>query len=118
MNSTFNSILNRICTALFGDSWDKTLDFIRRLEQALQEKYSATGNLYFSLITLENRGGGTVAVNHSHFHQENGEWWQETTRAKVPNNQLPARVRGRIRTIGSETSIANENNMGQLGLEI
>lgn len=57
-------------------------------------------------------------IKHELYYQENGEWWQETTRAKVPNNQLPARVRGRIRTIGSETSIANENDMGQLGLEI
>lgn len=60
----------------------------------------------------------TASINHELYYEENGEWWKETTRAKVPNNQLPARIQGRIRTIGSETSIANENDLGQLGLAI
>ena len=105
MNSTFNSILNRICTALFGDSWDKTLDFIRRLEQALQEKYSATGNLCFSLITLENRGGGMVAVNHSHFHQENGEWLKENARIDLPKSELPNHLRSKLSAAFGEVDI-------------
>ena len=105
MNSTFNSILNRICTALFGDSWEKTLDFIRRLEQALREKYSETGNLYFSLITLENRGGGMAAINHSHFHQENGEWLKENARIDLPKSELPNYLRDKLAAAFGEVDI-------------
>ncbi len=60
----------------------------------------------------------TASINHELYYQENGEWWVEKTKAKLPNNQLPARVQGRIRTVGSETSIANQYDMGELGLAV
>ena len=108
MKSTFNSILNRICTALFGDSWDKVLDFLERLDKALREKYSETGNLYFSLVTLENSGGGEVTVNHSHFYQEDGEWLKENAKINLPKSELPNYLRAKLAAAFGEVDITED----------
>ncbi len=105
MRSTFNSILNRICTALFGDSWDKVLDFLERLENALREKYSE--GLYFSLITLENSGGGMATVSHSHFYQENGEWLKENAKIDLPKSELPNYLREKLAAAFGEVDITD-----------
>lgn len=105
MKSTLNSILNRICTAIFGDSWDKVLDFLERLENSLREKYSAKGSLYFSLITLENNGGGTATVSHSHFHQENDEWIKENAKIDLPKSELPNYLREKLAAAFGEVDI-------------
>ena len=103
MKSTLNSILNRICTALFGDSWDKVLDFLERLDKALREKYS--DGLYFSLVTLENSGGGEATVNHSHFYQENGEWLKENAKINLPKSELPNYLRAKLAAAFGEVDI-------------
>ena len=105
MQSTFNAILNRICTALFGDSWEKALYFLDRLETALREKYTETGTLYFSLITLENSGGGMATINHSHFYQENGEWLKENARLDLPKTELPNYLRQKLAAALGEVDI-------------
>lgn len=105
MKSTFNSILNRICNALFGDSWDKVLYFLERLDTALREKYSEADSLYVSLITLENSGGGMVTVNHSHFYQENGEWLKENAKVELPKSELPNYLRNKLATSFGEVDI-------------
>ncbi|MBQ6006501.1 MAG: hypothetical protein IJL14_09685 [Selenomonadaceae bacterium] len=105
MRSTFNSILNRICNALFGDSWDKVLYFLERLDNALREKYSESGTLYFSLITLENSGGGMATVNHSHFYQENGEWLKENAKIDLPKDELPNYLRKKLSAAFGEVDI-------------
>ena len=108
MQSTFNSIINRICTALFGDNWEKTLDFIRRLEDSLREKYLNAGKLYFSLITLENSGGGIATVNHSHFYQENGEWLKENAKIDLPKSELPTYLRDKLAAAFGEVDISED----------
>ena len=108
MNETFNAVLNRICTALFGDSWSKVLDFIFRLERALSEKYSETDSLYFHLITLENSGGGMATVNHSHFHQEGGEWLKENARLDLPKSELPNYLREKLAAAFGEVDITED----------
>lgn len=108
MKSTFNSILNRICTALFGDSWDKVLDFLERLDKALREKYSESGTLYFSLITLENSGGGEVTVNHSHFYQEDGEWLKENAKVNLLKSKLPNYLRIKLASALGEVDITED----------
>ena len=85
MKSTFNSILNRICNALFGDSWDKVL--------------------YFSIVTLENSGGGVATVNHSHFYQENGEWLKENAKLDLPKDELPNYLREKLAAAFGEVDI-------------
>jgi len=105
VKSTFNSILNRICNALFGDSWDKVLYFIERLDTALREKYSETGILYFSIVTLENSGGGVATVNHSHFYQENGEWLKENAKLDLPKDELPNYLREKLAAAFGEVDI-------------
>ena len=107
MKSTFNSILNKICTALFGDSWDKVL-FLERLDKALREKYSESGTLYFSLITLENSGGGEITVNHSHFYQENGEWLKENAKVNLPKSELPNYLRAKLAAAFGEVDITED----------
>lgn len=108
MQSTFNSILNRICTVLFGDSWDKVLDFLERLDKSLREKYSANGKLYFSLITLENSGGGMATVSHSHFHQENNEWIKENAKIDLPKSELPNYLRRKLAAALGEVDISED----------
>lgn len=108
MKSTFNSILNRICSALFGDSWDKVLYFLERLDKALREKYSETGTLYFSLVTLENSGGGVATVNHSHFYQENGEWLKENAKINLPKSELPNYLREKLAAAFGEVDITED----------
>ena len=108
MKATFNSILNRICTALFGDSWDKVLDFLDRLDKALREKYSETGSLYFSLVTLENSGGGEVTVNHNHFYQEDGEWLKANAKINLPKDELPNYLRAKLAAAFGEFDITQD----------
>ena len=108
MKSTFNSILNKICNVLFGDSWDKVLDFLERLDKALREKYSETGSLYFSLVTLENSGGGMVTVNHSHFHRENDEWLKENAKVDLPKSELPNYLRNKLAATFGEVDITED----------
>jgi len=108
VKATFNSILNRICTALFGDSWDKVLDFLDRLDKALREKYSETGSLYFSLVTLENSGGGEVTVNHSHFYQEDGEWLKANAKINLPKSELPKYLRIKLAAALGEIDITED----------
>lgn len=108
MKSTFNSILNRICNALFGDSWDKVLDFLERLDKALREKYSETGSLYFSLVTLENSGDGEVTVNHSHFYQDDGEWLKANAKINLPKDELPNYLRAKLAAAFGEVDITQD----------
>ena len=108
MRSTFNSILNRICTALFGDSWDKALGFLERLDKALREKYSESGTLYFSLITLENSGGGVAPISHSHFYQEGGEWLKENAKFDLPKSELPNYLREKLAVAYGEVDITDD----------
>ena len=108
MKATFNSILNRICNALFGDSWDKVLFFLERLDTSLREKYREAGSLYVSLITLENSGGGMVSVNHSHFHQENGEWLKENAKIELPKTELPTYLRNKLAAAFGEVDITED----------
>ena len=108
MPSTFNSILNRICTALFGDSWDKALDFIRRLEASLKENFGATNTLYFSMITLENSGGGMATISHSHFYQDNGEWLKENAKIDLPKSELPNYLRTKLAAAFGEVDITED----------
>lgn len=108
MRSTFNSILNRICNVLFGDSWDKVLYFLERLDTTLREEYSATGSLYFSLITLENSGGGMATVNHSHFHQENDEWIKENAKIDLPKSEVPSYLRNKLAAAFGEVDITED----------
>ena len=108
MKETFNSILNRICNALFGDSWDKVLYFLERLDMSLREKYRAAGSLYVSPITLENSGGGMVSVNHSHFHQENGEWLKENAKIDLPKTELPNYLRNKLAAAFGEVDITED----------
>lgn len=108
MKATFNSILNRICTALFGDNWDKVLDFLDRLDKALREKYSETGSLYFSLVRLENSGGGEVTVSHSHFYQEEGEWLKANAKINLPKDELPNYLRAKLAAAFGEVDITQD----------
>ena len=103
MKATFNSILNKICNVLFGDSWDKVLYFLEKLDAALREKYS--GGLYFSMITLENNGGGMVTVNHSHFYQEGDEWLKENAKIDLPKSELPNYLRTKLAAAFGEVDI-------------
>ena len=106
MKSTFNSILNKICTVLFGDSWEKVLYFLEKLDTALREKYS--GGLYFSMITLENSGGGMATVNHSHFYQDNGEWLKENAKIDLPKSELPNYLRMKLAAAFGEVDITED----------
>lgn len=108
MNATFNSILNRICNALFGNSWDKVLYFLERLDTALRKKYSAAGSLYVPLVTLENSGGGMAMINHSHFHQENGEWLKENAKIELSKTELPTYLRNKLATSFGEIDITED----------
>lgn len=108
MTSTFNSILNKICNALFGDSWDKVLYFLERLDTNLREKYREAGSLYVSLITLENSGGGMATVNHSHFHQEGGEWLKENAKIELPKSELPTYLRKKLAAAFGEVDITQD----------
>ena len=108
MKSTFNSILNRICTALFGDSWDKILNFLEKLDNALREKYSESGTLYFTLITLENSGGGIATISHSHFYQEDDEWLKENAKIDLPKDELPNYLRKKLAAAFGEVDITED----------
>ena len=108
MKSTFNSILNRICTALFGDSWDKILNFLEKLDNALREKYSESGTLYFTLITLENSGGGIATISHSHFSQEDDEWLKENAKIDLPKDELPNYLRKKLAAAFGEVDITED----------
>lgn len=105
MKATFNSILNKICNAFFGDSWDKVLYFLERLDTNLREKYREAGSLYVSLITLENSGGGMATVNHSHFHQESGEWLKKNAKIELPKSELPTYLRNKLAASFGEVDI-------------
>ena len=105
MKATFNSILNKICNAFFGDSWDKVLEFLERLDTALLEKYSAASIMYFRLITLENSGGGMATINHSHFHQESGEWLKENAKIDLSKSKLPTYLRNKLAASFGEVDI-------------
>jgi len=108
VKSTFNSILNKICNALFGDSWDKVLYFIEKLDSSLREKFNEAGSLYFSLVTLENSGGGVATVNHSHFYQENGEWLKENAKINLPKDELPNYLREKLSAAFGEVDITED----------
>ena len=105
MKSTFNAILNRICTALFGDDWDKVLYFLERVDNALREKFTESGILYFSLVTLENSGGGMATVCHNHFYREHDEWIKETAQINLPKSELPKYLREKLAAALGEVDI-------------
>ena len=105
MRSTFNSILNGICNALFGDSWDKILYFLERLDSSLREKFTENGGLYFSIVTLENSGGGMATVRHNHFYQEDGEWVKENAKLDLPKSELPKYLREKLAAAFGEVDI-------------
>ena len=108
MKSTFNAILNRICTALFGDSRDKVLYFIERLDNALREKFAEASIMYFSPVTLENSDGGIATVNHSHFYQERGERVKENAKINLPKDELPKYLREKLAAAFGEVDITTD----------
>ena len=93
---------------LFGDSWEKVLYFLERLEITLREEYNAAGSLYVSLITLENSGGGMATVNHSHFHQENDEWIKENAKIDLPKAEVPSYLRKKLAAAFGEVDITED----------
>ena len=84
------------------------MDFLDRLDKALWEKYSDTGNLYFSLVTLENSGGCEVTINHSHFYQEDGEWLKENAKVNLPKSELPNYLRAKLAAAFGEVNITED----------
>ena len=93
---------------LFGDSWDKVLYFLERLDTTLREEYNAAGSLYFSLVSLENSGGGEVTINHSHFHQEDNEWLKENAKINLPKSELPKYLRIKLAAALGEIDITED----------
>lgn len=83
----------------------------------LGEKLSR-GTKFATDLIAQKIDNYSTSINHELYYQENGEWWVEKTKAKVPNNEVPARIKSRLRTFGEETSIANKEDLGPLGLEI
>ena len=105
MKSTFNAILNRICTALFGDDWDKVLYFLDRVDNALREKFTENDIMYFSLVTLENSGGGMATICHNHFYRDDGEWIKESAQINLPKTELPKYLREKLSAAFGEVDI-------------
>ena len=93
------------------------LPAVSKVIRMLGEKLSR-GTKFATDLIAQKLDDYSTSINHELYYQENGEWWVEKTKAKVPGNQVPARIQNRIRTVGAETSIANKEDLGPLGLEI
>lgn len=94
--------------------WDEILEWfgkvLKEVAMAIRElgRRLGRGTEYATEAVAKLLDNTSAAIEHHLYYKEHGQWIQETTRSKCPVKELPARLRGKVHTIGEEADVTEE----------
>lgn len=92
--------------------WDEIVDWLKDMWQIVKRTFSRV--IHATAAFVQKVKSAISKIMHRVYYKEDNHWIEETTTRQIPENELPDRIRRKLRT--SETEVTED--LEAMGLEV